>query len=186
MLTLEKAKELNGTMVKDPHLIDHAVSVMAAMGAMANHFGENEEHWKALGYIHDYDYEKFPEEHLKHTAEPLKKAGLTDDEIRTILSHGYTICTDVEPITNCEKSLFTVDELTGIIGAYAKMRPSGIVDMDIAGFMKKFKDKSFAQKCNRDVIKKGCAMLGMEVKEVAKICIKGMKPYASELGLTGK
>lgn len=185
MLTLEKAKELNATMVSEPHLIVHATSVMAAMGAMARHFGEEEEHWKALGYLHDYDYEKYPEEHLAHTEGPLLEAGLTQDEVRVIMSHGYGICTEVEPLNNCEKSLYTVDELTGIIGACARMRPNGITDLEISSFMKKFKDKHFAAKCNRELIKGGCVLLGMEVKEVAAICIEGMRPYAAELGLLG-
>ena len=84
-----------------------------------------------------------------------------------------------------EKSLFTVDELTGIIGACARMRPNGITDLGVKSFMKKFKDKSFAAKCNREIIKTGCDMLGMEVREVAELCIEGMKPYAAELGLLG-
>jgi predicted hydrolase (HD superfamily) len=97
------------------------------------------------------------------------------------LAHSYEILNDVEPLTELEKSLFTVDELTGIIQAAARMRPAGITDMDISSFMKKFKDKKFAAKCDRELIKKGCAMLGMEVKEVASICIEAMKPYATEL-----
>ena len=115
MLTLERAKELNATMVSEPHLITHALSVSAAMGAMAEHFGEDKEHWMAIGYLHDYDYEKYPEEHLQHTKEPLLAAGLEEDEVRAILAHGYGLCSDVEPITNMEKSLYTVDELTGIV-----------------------------------------------------------------------
>lgn len=185
MLTLERAKELNATMVSEPHLIVHATAVMAAMGAMAEHFGEDSAHWMAIGYLHDYDYEKYPEEHLQHTEQPLLEAGLEPEEVRAILAHGYSICTDVEPLTNCEKSLFTVDELTGIISACARMRPQGITDLEISSFMKKFKDKKFAAKCNRELIKRGCDMLGMEVKDVAQICIEGMKPYAAELGLLG-
>ena len=185
MLTLEKAKELNATMVSEPHLITHATAVMAAMGAMADYFKEDREHWMAIGYLHDYDYEKFPEEHLQHTEEPLLKAGVAEDEVRAILSHGYSICTDIEPVSNLEKSLFTVDELTGIISACARMRPNGISDLEISSFMKKFKDKKFAAKCDRELIKKGCEMLGMEVRDVAEICIEGMKPYTKELGLLG-
>ncbi|MBQ7535185.1 MAG: HD domain-containing protein [Stomatobaculum sp.] len=184
-LTLERAKELNAQMVTEPHLIIHSTNVMAAMGAMAKHFGEDEEHWKAVGYLHDYDYEKFPEEHLAHTEEPLKATGVPEEDIRAILSHGYTIRNDVKPETNMEKSLFTVDELTGIIEAAARMRPAGITDLNVKSFMKKFKDKRFAAKCNRPLILQGCEMLGMDVKEVAEICIEGMKPYAAEIGLLG-
>ena len=185
MLTLERAKELNATMVSEDHLIKHAVSVSAAMGAMAEHFGQDAAHWAAIGYLHDYDYEKFPEEHLQHTAEPLRAAGLEEEEIRAILAHGWGLCSDVEPVTEMEKSLYTVDELTGIIQACARMRPNGITDLEVSSFMKKFKDKGFAAKCNRELIKGGCAMLGMEVKEVAAICIEGMKLHAAELGLEG-
>jgi predicted hydrolase (HD superfamily) len=93
---------------------------------------------------------------------------------------------DVEPFTNLEKSLFAVDELTGIIQAAARMRPAGITDMEVSSFMKKFKDKKFAAKCNRDLIRKGCELLGMEVKEVAEICIEAMKEFAEELQLGAK
>lgn len=183
MLTLERAKELLETTTTEEHLFLHAKNVMAAMEGLANHFGEDSEHWKAIGYLHDYDYEQHPEEHLKYTEAPLKEAGLDDTEVRAILAHGYGIINDVEPITNMEKSLFTVDELTGIIQAAARMRPAGITDMEVSSFMKKFKDKKFAAKCDRELIKKGCEMLGMEVKEVASICIGAMKPYADELQL---
>lgn len=181
MLTLERAKELLATTTTEPHLILHAKNVMVAMGGLAEHFGEDKEHWMAIGYLHDYDYEQYPEEHLDHTAEPLQNAGVSDEEIRAILSHGYTLRNDVEPLTDMEKSLFTVDELTGIIQAAARMRPAGITDMEISSFMKKFKDKKFAAKCNRELIKQGCEMLGMEIKEVATICIEAMKEYADEL-----
>lgn len=181
MLTLEKAKELLSATTSEHHLILHAKNVMAAMGGLAKHFGEDEAHWQAVGYLHDYDYEQHPDEHLDHTAEPLRQAGVTEEEIRAILSHGYGLRNDVEPITNMEKSLYTVDELTGIIQAAARMRPAGITDMEISSFMKKFKDKKFAAKCNRELIKGGCEMLGMEVKEVAAICIEAMKEMADEL-----
>ena len=185
MLTLERAKELNATMVTQDHLILHALNVCYAMGAMAAHFGEDVEHWQAIGMLHDYDYEKYPDEHLQHTEEPLLAAGVEAEEVRAILSHGYGICTDVKPETNLEKSLFTVDELTGIIQAAARMRPNGITDLEVKSFMKKFKDKKFAAKCDRELIQKGCEMLGMDVREVSELCIQGMKAHASELGLTG-
>ena len=185
MLTLEKARELNASMVTEEHLLLHELNVCYAMGAMARHFGENEEHWQAIGMLHDYDYEKYPEEHLQHTAEPLRAAGVEEADIRAILSHGYGICSDVEPVSNLEKSLYTVDELTGIIQACARMRPNGIQDLEVKSFMKKFKDKRFAAKCNRELIQQGCAMLGMELRDVAEICIEGMKAHAEELQLLG-
>ena len=186
MLTLERAKEINDSMVTEEHLRLHALNVMAAMGAMAEHFGADKEHWMAVGYLHDYDYGKYPEEHLAHTEQPLLDAGVDPEDVRAILSHGYGICNDVEPLTEMEKSLYTVDEMTGIIQAYARMRPEGIIGMSGKGFMKRFKDKRFAAKCDRELIKGGCEMLGMELKEVAEICIKGMEEHAEEIGLTGE
>ena len=184
-LTLERAKELIANEITEHHLIIHSTNVMAAMGAMADHFGEDKDHWMAVGYLHDFDYEKYPEEHLQHTEEPLRAAGVPEEDIRAIMSHGYNICTDVKPETNLEKSLFTVDELTGIIEACARMRPNGITDLSVKSFMKKFKTNSFAAGCNREIILSGCEMLGMDIREVAEICIEGMKPYAEEIGLLG-
>ncbi len=185
MLTLERAKELNATMVTEEHLILHALNVCYAMGAFAEHFGEDKEHWQAVGMLHDYDYEKYPDEHLQHTAEPLLAAGVTEEEVRAILSHGYGILNDVHPESNLEKSLYTVDELTGIIQACARMRPRGITDLETKSFMKKFKDRKFAAKCDRELILRGCGLLGMELREVAEICIGGMREHAGELGLAG-
>lgn len=184
-LTIERAKELNSTMVTEEHLLLHAMNVAYAMRAMAKHFGEDEAHWQAIGILHDYDYEKYPEEHLQHTKEPLLAAGVDEADIHAILSHGYGICYDVRPETLMEKSLYTVDELTGIIQAAARMRPKGITDLEIKSFMKKFKDKKFAAKCDRALVLKGCEMLGMDIKDVAEICIEGMKEHAEELGLSG-
>ena len=186
MLTMERAAELLKTTTTEEHLFLHAKNVSVAMGGLARHFGEDDALWEAIGYLHDYDYEQHPEEHLQHTREPLLAAGLTEEEVRAILAHGYGHCNDVEPLTDMEKSLFTVDELTGIIQAAARMRPLGITDMEISSFMKKFKDKKFAAKCDREIIKKGCEMMGMEVKEVAAICIEAMKAHAEELQIGPK
>ena len=156
MLSLERAAELNGTMVTDEHLIIHAKNVSYAMGAMAEHFGEDAEHWQAVGLLHDYDYEKYPEEHLQHTQEPLLATGVDPEDVRAIMSHGWGICSDVKP-----------------------------ENLEIKSFMKKYKDKKFAAKCDRELIRKGCDLLGMEVKEVAEICIEGMRPHAEEIQLQG-
>lgn len=186
MLTLERAKELLHSTTTEEHLFLHAMNVSVAMGGLANHFGEDAEHWMAIGYLHDYDYEQHPEAHLQYTAQPLLDAGLSEEEVRAILAHGYGHCNDVQPLTVLEKSLYTVDELTGIIQAAARMRPMGITDMEIGSFMKKFKDKKFAAKCDREVIKNGAQMLGMEVRDVAAICIEAMKQYADELQIGPK
>lgn len=185
MLTLERAAALNGSMVTQENLLLHAKNVSYAMGAMARHFGGDPEHWQAVGLLHDYDYEKYPEEHLQHTAEPLRALGVPEEDIRAILAHGYTICTDVKPETNMEKSLFAVDELTGIVQAAARMRPGGIVDMELKSFMKKWKDKRFAAGCNRELILQGCELLGMDIRDLAQLVIDGMKAHARELCLTG-
>lgn len=184
-LTLDRAKELNRDMVTEDSLIIHSLNVCYAMGAMAEHFGADKEHWMAVGYLHDYDYEKYPDEHLQHTEKELLAEGVSEEDVRAILSHGYDIVNEVKPVTDMEKSLFTVDELTGIIQACARMRPNGISDLEVKSLMKKFKDKKFAAKCDRETIKKGCEMLGMEVRDVAEICISGMKPHAEEIGLLG-
>lgn len=186
MLTMERACELLNTTTTEEHLFLHAKNVSVAMGGMAKHFGQDEAHWRAIGYLHDYDYQQHPEEHLQHTHAPLLAVGLEEWEIRAILAHGFGHCNDVEPLTELEKSLFTVDELTGIIQAAARMRPLGITDMEIGSFMKKFKDKKFAAKCDREVILQGCRMLGMEVRDVAAICIEEMKQHAEELQIGPK
>ena len=186
MLTMERAAQLLAATTTEEHLFLHAKNVSVAMGGLARHFGADAEHWEAIGYLHDYDYEQHPQEHLQHTEQPLLEAGLTAEEVRAILAHGYGHCNDVQPLTELEKSLFTVDELTGIIQAAARMRPLGITDMEISSFMKKFKDKKFAAKCDREIIKNGCQLLGMEVRDVAAICIEAMKAYAADLQLGPK
>ena len=186
MLTMERAAQLLESTTTEEHLFLHAKNVSVAMGGLARHFGEDDALWEAIGYLHDYDYEQHPEEHLQHTEKPLLEAGLTAEEVRASLAHGFGHCNDVEPKTLMEKSLFTVDELTGIIQAAARMRPMGITDMEISSFMKKFKDKKFAAKCDRNVIRQGCEMLGMEVKDVAAVCIEAMKAHAEELQIGPK
>ncbi len=186
MLTVELAQKLLKETTTEEHLFLHAKNVMVAMGGLAEHFGEDKEHWMAVGLLHDYDYEQYPEEHLKHTEEPLLAAGVSSEDVRAILAHGYGHTNDVEPVTNLEKSLFTVDELTGIIQAAARMRPLGITDMELSSFMKKFKDKKFAAKCSREIILSGCEMLGMDIRDVSLICINAMKEHADELGIGPK
>ena len=182
-VTIEQAERLIKANVTEQHLFTHARAVSAAIGAMAEHFGADKAHWEAVGYLHDVDYEKFPEEHLAHTRELLSGEDIDESDIRAILSHGYGICTDVEPQTYMEKSLFTVDELTGIVQAASLMRPTGITDLEVKSLKKKYKDKKFAAKGSREVIDKGCAMLGMPIADVMAIVIKGMQAYADELGI---
>lgn len=185
-VTMEQAERLIKKNVTEQHLFTHARAVSAAMGAMAEHFGEDKAHWEAIGYLHDVDYEKFPEEHLSHTRELLEGEDIDEADIRAILSHGYGLCSDVEPETNMEKSLFTVDELTGIVQAASLMRPTGISDLEVKSLKKKYKDKKFAAKCSREVIDRGCAMLDMNIEDVMAIVIRGMQAYAEELGIGPK
>ena len=184
-LTMERARELLAATTREKHLLQHALAVSSAMGAMAIHFGEDEAYWRAVGFLHDYDYEQHPEAHLKFTEEPLREAGVEEEAVRAILAHGWGLCTDVEPHTNMEKSLYAVDELTGLISATAKMRPNGILDLEPKSVKKKFKDKAFAAKIDRGVIQKGADMLGMELTELITLCIKGMRDVADELGIGG-
>ena len=176
MLTMERAKELNDAMVTEPHLRVHALSVSAAMRAMAAYFGEDAEHWAAIGYLHDYDYQRYPEEHLQHTAEPLTEAGLTQEEVRAILSHGYGVCSDVEPAHELEKLLFAADELTGLIWSASLMRPSGSVqDMEVKSLKKKFKDKKFAAGCSREIINRGAELCGLTLDELMQQTLDAMR-----------
>ena len=183
-LTLAKAKEILKKHTTEDHLFTHAAAVSAAMGAMASIFDGDKDHWEAIGYLHDVDYEAFPHEHCHHVREFLEPEGVDEEDIKTIISHGWGLrSNEVEPTTDIEKSLFTVDELTGVVMAYALMRPEGISGMELKGLKKKFKDKKFAAGCNRDVIKQGFAMLGMEAGEVMQACIDGMTAHKDELGL---
>lgn len=186
-LTRELAKKLIDAHVQAPHLLEHAVAVSAAMEAMARHFGEDEEYWAAVGYAHDVDYEEYPDTHLQHTRPILEAAGVEEETIRAILAHGWGSCEGaVEPHTPLENSLYTVDSLTGLVSAAAKMRPMGIMDLEVSSLKKKFKDKKFAAKIDREQIKDGCERLGMDLADVMAICIDGMKPYADALGIGPK
>lgn len=182
-LTLDLAKQIVAKHIDDPHLLGHCLAVSAAMAGMAAHFGENMEHWQAVGYLHDVDYQKYPQEHLQHTEALLAPYDLPAEDVRAVLSHGYGICTQVEPQTLMEKSLFTVDELSGIVQAAARLRPGGLADMEIKSVLKKFKDKRFAAGCDRQIILQGCQMLQMELNDVLQCVLDGMKPFAQELGL---
>jgi len=185
-LTFDKAKEIIGKHMAQPHLLLHSLAVSAAMAAMAEHFGEDPEHWRAIGYLHDVDFEKYPEAHLQHARELLEPEGVSQEDIRAVLSHGWGLCSDAEPISSLEKSLFTVDELTGIVMAASLMRPGGISDLEVSSAVKKFKDKRFAAKCSREVILKGCDLLGMDLKEVMGLVISGMRGEMDALGLGPK
>jgi predicted hydrolase (HD superfamily) len=185
-LTPALASKILADHVTEPHLLTHALAVSAAMRQMGLHFQENPDLYEAVGILHDVDYQRFPTEHCRHVAELLSPMGISAEVIRAIESHGYGLVSQVKPETNLEKSLYTVDELTGIIQAAALMRPTRMEGMEVKSVMKKFKDKAFSAKCDREVIKAGCAMLGMELAQVMELCITGMKCKATELGLAAK
>ena len=168
-------------------LIRHAMAVEAVMRYAARKRGEDEEKWGVIGLVHDLDYEKFPEKHCHKSEEILRQRGWPEEYIRAVLSHGWGICTDVEPKTNLEKMLFAIDELTGLIAATAIVRPSrSVLDMTTKSVKKKWKEKSFAAGVNRQVIEKGAAMLGMELDELINDAIMGMREVADQIGLKGE
>ena len=139
-------------------------------------YGEEEEYWGQVGLLHDIDFELYPEEHCKKAPELLREAGIGEDMIHSICSHGYGLCSDVEPEHQMEKILFAADELTGLIWAAAKMRPSkSVMDMEVSSLKKKFKDKRFAAGCSRDVIKEGAERLGWTLEELMEKTILAMR-----------
>lgn len=185
-LKREEAWELLTEYTKTPALRKHALAVEAVMRHFARLRGEEEEMWGNAGLLHDLDYEKFPTEHCKKAEEIMKEHGIDDVYIRAMNCHAYGICTDVKPESQMEKVLFTIDELTGLINALCLMRPSrSVLDLEVKSVKKKFKDKSFASGVNRDVVRSGCEMLGMELDEVIRETIAGMKENAQEIGLKG-
>ena len=171
---------------KNEGLIKHALAVEAVMRYSARKRGEDEEKWGIIGLVHDLDYEQFPQQHCHKTEEILRSRNWPDDYIHAIVSHGWGICTDVEPQSEMEKILYAIDELTGLVVATALVRPSkSVMDMKVKSVKKKWKDKSFAAGVNRDIIEKGAEMLGVEVGELIEDTIMGMREVADEIGLQG-
>jgi len=185
-LSREDAWELLCEYTKTPALRKHALAVEAAMAHFARLNGEDEEVWGVVGLLHDLDYEKYPEEHCHKAEEIMSEREVDEIYIRAMKTHGYGICTEVKPESQMEKTLFTIDELTGLINALCLMRPSkSVLDLEVKSVKKKFKDKSFAAGVNREVIIKGCEMLGIDLDEVIRETIEGMKERAGEIGLKG-
>jgi len=171
---------------KSEGLIKHALAVEAVMRYCARKRGQDEEKWGVIGLVHDLDYEQFPEQHCRKTQEILTSENWPAEYIRAVVSHGWGICSDVEPQSELEKVLYTVDELTGLVVATALVRPSrSVLDMKAKSVKKKWKNKSFAAGVNRDVIEKGAGMLGVELVELISDVIMGMREVADEIGLKG-
>ncbi|MDD8046650.1 MAG: HDIG domain-containing protein [Verrucomicrobiota bacterium] len=182
----EEADRLLRSYNSSDSLLKHARAVESVMRHMARRFHEDEEKWGVVGLVHDLDYERYPEQHCTKTKEILEEAGWPEEYIRAVISHGYGICSDVEPVSPMEKVLFAVDELTGLVTACALVRPSrSILDMTPKSVKKKWKDKRFAAGVDRDIIEQGAARLGMEFSDLIAEVIEGMKPVAQELGLAG-
>ena len=171
-LALNLVKKYN----EEPFHIRHALTVEGAMKYFARKNNEDENFWGCVGLLHDVDFEKWPEDHCKKAPELLKEIGCSEEMIHAICSHGYGLCCDVKPESQMEKILFAVDELTGLIGAAALMRPSkSVQDMEVSSVKKKFKDKKFAAGCSRDVIVQGAEMLGWDLDTLFAETIEAMK-----------
>lgn len=161
---------------REPFHIFHGLTVEGTMRYFAREMGEIEDFWGLVGLLHDVDFEKYPEQHCLKAPELLSEIGAEPEFIHAVCSHGYGICCDVEPTLPMEKVLFAADELTGLIGAAARMRPSkSVMDMEVASLKKKFKDKKFAAGCSRDVITQGAERLGWTLEELMEKTILAMR-----------
>ena len=175
-ISRDEAFELLKKYNKEPFHIQHAITVEGVMRWYAQKLGYDPEYWGTVGLLHDIDFELYPDQHCKKAPELLKEAGVGDDIIHSVVSHGYGLCSDVKPEDEMEKVLFAVDELTGLIGAAALMRPSkSVMDMELKSLKKKFKDKAFAAGCSRDVIKQGAENLGIELDQLFTDSLEAMR-----------
>ena len=172
---------------KGESLIKHALSVEAVMRHFASIYNEDIEKWGIIGLIHDLDYEQYPEEHCSMTRKILEEEKWPEDYIRSIVSHGWGICSDTEPVHMMEKVLYTIDELTGLITASVLVRPSkSIFDLEVRSVRKKWNLKNFAAGANREVIEKGAIMMGKDLNFIIQETINGMKTVAEKIGLMGE
>ena len=182
----EEAFQLLATYTKTESLIRHGLAVEAVMRYFARHRGGDEEQWGIVGLVHDLDYEQFPEQHCVKTEQILREQQWPESYIRAVISHGWGICTDVEPISDMEKVLYATDELTGLVTTTALVRPSkSVMDLEAKSVIKKWKDKSFAAKVDRAIIDRGAAMLRMERRELITQTILGMREVAEQINLKG-
>ena len=183
-LTREEALELLRKYNQESFHIQHGLTVEKTMRWFANElgYGDEADYWAITGLLHDIDFEQYPEEHCVKAPELLREAGVGEDMIHSICSHGYGICCDVEPELEMEKVLFAADELTGLIGAAALMRPSkSVQDMEVSSVKKKFKDKRFAAGCSRDIIREGAQRLGWELNDLFEKTLKAMQSCEDEI-----
>jgi putative nucleotidyltransferase with HDIG domain len=184
--TREEAWAILADHVKGPSLQAHALAVEAVMRHFARKNGADVELWGIIGLVHDVDYEEHPDEHLRHAQQILRSHDWPEECVRAVASHGWGLCTDVEPLTDLEKTLFAIDELTGLVAAAALVRPSrSVLDLPVKSVLKKWKDKAFAAGVDRKVIEKGAAMLDVSLEELIANTIEGMKTVAESIGLKG-
>jgi len=184
--TREEAYQLLTEYNKSDSLIKHALAVEGVMRYFARKRGEDEEKWGVIGLVHDLDYEQFPEEHCHKSEEILKEKGWPEEYIRAVISHGWGLCSEVEPQTELEKVLYAIDELTGLVVTTALVRPSkSVMDVKVKSVKKKWKDKRFAAGVDRSIIEKGARMLGMELTDLLADTITGMQEVAEAIGLKG-
>jgi putative nucleotidyltransferase with HDIG domain len=170
----------------NPALVQHGIQVGACMAHFAEKGGEDAERWEVLGILHDLDYEKYPDEHCHKAAEILRERGYDEELIRAMMSHAWGICTDVEPLSPMEKTLYAVDELSGLVNACVLVRPSkSVLDLEVKSVKKKFKQKSFAAGVDRETVKKGAEMLDMSLDELIAEVIEAMRKRADECGVAG-
>lgn len=175
-------KEFN----QNESLLKHALAVEGVMRYAARKRGQDEEKWGIIGLAHDLDYERYPQQHCQKTEQILRERGWPEDYIHAVLSHGWGLCTNVEPTHEMEKVLYAIDELTGLVTAVALVRPSkSVLDMKVKSVNKKWKDKSFAAGANREIIQKGADMMGVELSELFEDVIAGMREVAEAIGLKG-
>jgi len=184
--TREKAIDLFMKYNKSGSLLKHALSVEGVMRYMAKKAGEDEDKWGIIGLIHDLDYEMYPEQHCKMTEKILIENQWPEEYIRAVLSHGWGLASDVEPKSLLEKTIFAIDELTGLVATSALVRPSkSVMDMEARSVKKKWNDKKFAAGVDRSVIEKGAEMLGVTLDDLITDCIMGMRSVSEEIGLKG-
>jgi putative nucleotidyltransferase with HDIG domain len=184
--TRETALELFRKYNKSDSLFKHALAVESVMRYMARKSGEDEEKWGVIGLIHDLDYEMYPDQHCIMTKKILEENQWPEEYIRAVLSHGWELASDVEPVTLLEKTIYAIDELTGLVATSALVRPSkSVLDMEARSVKKKWNDKKFAAGVNRSVIEKGASMLGVNLDDLITDCIMGMREVADEIGLKG-
>lgn len=184
LVSREYAFELLNKYIKNKNLVKHGLAVEAVMRHFANIYGEDVEKWGVVGLIHDIDYEMYPDEHCMKCAEILRENGISDEYIYSVQSHGYNICSDVEPTHKMEKVLYTIDELTGLIIAIALMKPNKtLAEVDLESVKKKWKQTKFAAGVRRDLIENGAQLLGEDLDFVITETINGMQSISNELGL---